>query len=78
MDMADKTNETIDQILDGFTVNDESASALVQENQYITIRVPESYKAKYELLQRRSGMKFGKLMKEILKKSIDKVSIDAV
>ena len=63
---------TIDSILDGFDklkVNDE-----VEVNKKpITFWLPEEYKVKYEMLQGMTKNKFGKLLQEVVKKSIDKI-----
>lgn len=41
----------------------------------ITFWIPVEYKIKYDLLQAKSGKKFGKVCKEILKKTIDRVQL---
>lgn len=37
----------------------------------ITVWIPLEYKIKYDALQNKTGRKFGKLLQEVLKKSID-------
>jgi len=48
------------------------------QRQAITIWVPDEYKAKYDMLQERSKRKFGKLIKELLKRAIDKFDTNQV
>lgn len=43
----------------------------------ITLWIPEEYKAKYDFLQDKTKRRFGKFLKEVLIKSIDKVEIEA-
>lgn len=69
----DTLDSMLEQLTDTFEVNQ---SAPINDRQAITIWLPEKYKAKYELLQKRSNRKFGKLIREFVKKSIDKVSVE--
>lgn len=46
------------------------------EYRTLSIWLPAEYKEKYDLLQERSKNKFGKILKEVIKHSIDKVKID--
>jgi hypothetical protein len=46
------------------------------EHTTLTLWVPQKYKEKFDKLQERSRLKFGKLLKEVIKKSIDRVTID--
>lgn len=42
----------------------------------ITIWISEEMKAKYDLIQLRSKLKFGKFIKWVIEKSIDKVAVE--
>lgn len=42
----------------------------------LTIWIPSGHKAKYDLIQSKSKHKFGKFLREVLKKSIDKVDVE--
>lgn len=39
----------------------------------LTLWVPEEYKSKFDVLQELTGRRFGKLLQEVVKKSIDKI-----
>ncbi len=65
--------ETMDSMLEDLKKSFDDVDSSLNDDA-ITIRIPEAYKAKYELLQSRSNLQFGKLLKELIKKSIDKVS----
>lgn len=44
----------------------------------VSFWLPEKYKAKFDLLQSRTNRKAGKLLQEVLKKSIDKIDAEAI
>lgn len=75
--MLDKKNNLIDSVFKDFesnlTDNHDTPS-----RQAITIWVPDEYKAKYDKLQEITKRKFGKLVKEVVKKSIDKVQNSSI
>jgi hypothetical protein len=66
--------KTVKKIVDEFDFSKMRADPR-GEVEPITFWVPCEYKAKYDLLQAKSGRKFGKLLKEVVKSSIDKVKI---
>lgn len=73
--MAHKNS--LDSIIDGIDdiFNQDSP---IHDRAAITIWVPTEKKEKYESLQGRTRRKFGKKLKEIVIKSIDRVNDEAI
>lgn len=67
---------TIDAVFEQFAPMLTSKSEPVQAKP-LTFWLPHAYKDKYDELQRRTRGKFGKLLKEVLKKSIDRMEKDS-
>lgn len=42
----------------------------------VSFWIPRAYKAKYDLIQSKSKHKFGKFLREVIKKSIDNVVLE--
>lgn len=63
--------KSLDSILENFDLS-LSEDGSCPDDEPVTFWIPAEYKAKFDQLQRRSKRKFGKLVKEILKYSIDK------
>lgn len=62
----------IDSILRDFNVN-LKRSEDNEGSKTLTLLIPKKYKTKYDLLQQLTNKSFGKLLQEIVKKSIDKI-----
>lgn len=67
--------ESIKELLEGFDFSDPGSEQSVPPKG-ITFWVPAEYKAKYMAIQEKSGRRFGRVLKEILLRSIDKVEIE--
>ena len=67
------TSEIIDSIFAEFGVL-VSKPDRKETSKPMTFWLPTEYKAKYESLQRQSGGQFGRLLKEVLKRSIDRAN----
>lgn len=61
-----------DQFAEVFVLSEEKHER-TEDREPLTIWITAEYKARYDLLQARSRHKFGKFLKEVIKKSIDKV-----
>lgn len=47
------------------------------ENECLTVWIPKECKQKYDLLQELSKRKFSKFLRDVVKKTIDKVEVEA-
>ena len=74
--MSDKQTDSLDQIFEAFD-KDIFTPSESSQRQAITIWVPEQYKAKFDSLQDRTNRRFGKLVKAMLMKSIDRIEPEA-
>lgn len=63
----------IEDLSQQFKSIDHSKTEKAQPIRVLSIPVPEEYKEKYDELQALSDRKFGKLLQELIKKSIDSV-----
>lgn len=72
--MAKTLSDSIDSILEDFDVDAPPKPKPVTENTNISIWLPKEYRDKFDELQMKSKRKFGKLLREVVIKSIDKVS----
>lgn len=75
-----QTPSTIDSMFKEFleTFNAPEISEDVPTEWYtMSFYVPLQYKVKFDLIQAKSKKKFGKLLKELIIQSIDKVQIEA-
>ena len=68
-------NGSIEQILKEFDLSSADKNGSVKLEP-VTFWLPSDYKIKYDLLQSKSKSRFGKLLKEVLKRSIDTVGVD--
>ena len=67
------SEKSIDEILKGFDPAAETDTSFHENHTPLTIWLPMSTKAKYDSLQERSRKRFGKVLKQIIIQSIDKV-----
>ena len=65
--------DSIDMIVENFDVSQFVVEHGTGRGGPITVWLPNEHKAKYDELQSTSGRKFGKLLKEVLKRTIDQV-----
>lgn len=77
LNMLEKQNTNLDSVFDNLQ-SDLSDHVVISQRQAITIWLPDEYKIKYDLLQERTKRRFGKLVKELLKKSIDKIDLNSI
>lgn len=71
----DDNQKTLDAINDDFDLSDINTED-PEPKQPITLWLPVEYKLKFDLIQQRSKKRFGKHLKEVLKRSIDKIDIE--
>lgn len=71
MNQKAKIDASIEEILGNFNPEDHKCSR--EDCRPLSIWVPAEYKKKYDELQESSGRSFGKLLKQVIMKSIDKV-----
>jgi hypothetical protein len=69
-------DQTIDSILENFEL-DNAPSWDKKTHQALTFWIPVEHKEKYDQIQFRSKKRFGKLLKEVLKKSIERFDLEA-
>lgn len=67
-------NDTIDSLVAAFDLSQMPGDG-PEELSPVTFWLPVEYKAKYDLLQERSKRRFGKVLKEIIKRSMDRVDV---
>lgn len=73
LNMNDKPiTETIDDVLKEFDLTDIPETE-TKNNKNLSVWIPAQYKDKYDEIQRLSRGRFGKLLREVVVKSIDKV-----
>jgi predicted DNA-binding protein len=65
-------DKTIDSILDNFHLESSTEMKGKPISVTLTLWVPVEYKAKYDRIQAKSGKRFAKVLKEVIKKSIDR------
>jgi hypothetical protein len=65
-----KSSQSIDQLISNF---DFAGPENIGRGGPVTVWLPTEYKAKYDEMQQRSGGKFVKMLKEVLKHTIDQV-----
>lgn len=65
--------DSIDTIVENFDFAEFTNEHSTGRGGPITVWLPNEHKAKYDELQTSSGRKFGKLLKEVLKRTIDQV-----
>lgn len=65
----------LDSLFEGFNLSDVDEGD-TEEYRTLSFWFPVEYKEKYDLLQKRSKNKFGKLIKALIMRSIDKVPIE--
>ncbi|CAB4153183.1 hypothetical protein UFOVP610_50 [uncultured Caudovirales phage] len=63
----------IDLILRDFNLSLNKNKEKGTSSRTLTLLLPESYKKKFDMLQEITDKQFGKLLKEIIMKSIDKI-----
>lgn len=66
--------KTMENILSDFTLTADP----VKLGAYVTLWIPADYKARYDELQAKSGKKFSKKVREIVKAAIDMAEAGAV
>lgn len=77
--MPGKSKDSLDSIFENFNpVFSHDSEWNPEANKPLTFWLPDEYKAKYDLLQERTKRKFGKLLKEVLKRSIDRVEVEDI
>jgi CRISPR/Cas system CSM-associated protein Csm2 small subunit len=79
--MPNKSDCNADSMLEDFldTINTELSNEKFHTNHKpMTLWIPKVYKMKFDLIQGRTNRKFGKILKEVIKKSIDKVDLEAI
>lgn len=67
-----KSGKTIDSIIDDFKIDERDAKG-PEKTEPVTFWLPVEYKRRYDRLQELSKQKFGKVLKEVIKHSIDRV-----
>lgn len=68
--------KTIDDMIKGFEEN--QSEDLVEEKRYpVTFWIPQRYKEQYDVIQAKSKRRLGKLLTEIITKSIDRIAANA-
>lgn len=75
--MSEK-NITLDSVFKSFEGSLNNLNKFSEPRQAITIWVPSEYKTKYDMIQSASKRQFGKLVRELLKKSIDKIDLESL
>lgn len=65
-------NSSLDSILDDFEIN-QSGENQKDDSCPITLWIPVKYKERFAELQEKSNKRFGKKLKEVIMRSIDKV-----
>jgi hypothetical protein len=68
-------DQSIDSLIENFDISEGKDENRATLNPF-TFWLPHAYKIKYDQIQMRSKRKFGKILKEVLKRSIDKVNLD--
>lgn len=66
-----KTEPTIDDILNAFD-SAEDEDEKIRNGRTLTIWVSPETKKKYDAIQRRSGRRFSKILKQVIELSIDR------
>lgn len=61
--------------LDEFSLTENESDTSVP-HEPLTFWIPTEYKSKYDQIQSRSRRRFGKHLKEILKRAIDKIELE--
>lgn len=65
------SDRSLDSILDNLETVTEKKSP-IKEGGPVTIWLPREYKARYDLIQRETGRKFGKTLREMIQVAIDR------
>lgn len=81
--MKNKNPETIDAILEKFSHEYQPGAqrkdgSFHENTKPLTIWIDVDMRKKYELLQNSSGRNFGKILRSVIEKSIEKIPLDVV
>lgn len=74
--MQQKTNVSLDSILESFTIDPTYVD--LPKVKPITIWIPEEQKEKYDHIQALTKRKFARLLREVIVTSIDRVDLDTI
>ncbi len=65
----------LEEIIEEFDLNKIESSTL--QDRMISIRLPDDYKMKYEIIQARSKKKYAEHLRKLIMAAIDKVNLES-